>query len=171
MNQAPVVCVGKLLPQGGRSIPMQPMQVAVLSVGAALAVLALGAALQELPTFWDPCRSWGQKSGSTLELRPGEGCQSKSGTSETKAQAAARIIAVFGTAALAGSLAVLGAVRRKAWPAAVAAGLMAVETPLLFLGLSIAFVLTLAAGLLFLAGALAWRVRARPSAVTDSESL
>jgi hypothetical protein len=125
---------------------------------AALAVVGLG---REVPGFWDPCRTWGMRSGGSLELTPGDPCQGKSATSETRGLAALRLFLVDGVSLAAAGLAVAGAVRRRGLPLLVAGLLMATESVLLFLGLSIAFVVSLGAGVLFLAVGLRWRRKGR----------
>jgi hypothetical protein len=150
---------------------MEALRVAVIAVGAVLGVLAIVAAATEIPSFWDPCKTWGPDSGGTMSLSPGEACRGKSATSETKPQAVLRMTAVFGTATVAGGLAIWAAARRAAAPAGVAAGLLAFESGLLFLGISAAFGLTLAGAILFFIAALRWRSRPPAPAATVSQPL
>jgi hypothetical protein len=143
----------------------------VLAVAVLLAGLGVVGLALELPSFWDPCMSWGiGGSGNgthSMTLSPGDECPSASGTSETRTGAAVRLALVDGTAIVAAALAATGAWRRKAIPTAIAAFLMAGETVLLFFGLSIAFVVSLAAAILFAVAAARWRHRGGAATASD----
>lgn len=149
------------------SRPRGPLAIAVLGVAVAFAGLAAWLIAQELPDFWDPCMGWGEAGDSgPIIVSPDDECPTRSGTSETKLQAAGRLAAVDGSTIVASVLAGVAAWRRLAWPAAVAAVLMTGVTVLLFFGLSIAFPLTLAVAVLYAVAAGRWR---RPAPATVPE--
>ncbi|MHB1262185.1 MAG: hypothetical protein ACYC2H_10785 [Thermoplasmatota archaeon] len=144
--------------------PTTPLAATVVASGVTLGFLAAWGLAIEVPDFWDPCMTWGMRSGDSLS--PDDSCPSRSGASETRLEAAFRLVAVDGTGLATAVLAVWGGWVRG-WKMTLAASvLMIAETVLLFFGLSFAFALTLGAGALFLVAALRWRgLPARPRAV------
>ncbi|MEA3203927.1 MAG: hypothetical protein QOI63_1607 [Thermoplasmata archaeon] len=129
----------------------------VVGVAGLLGALALVGLAGEVPRFFDPCLTWGQKGGGSLHLSPGGACRSAGGTSETRAEAALRLLLVEGAAIAAAGLAIWGALRARPMPLLAAGFLMVAETSLLFLGLSSLFALTLSAAVLFLAVGWRWQ--------------
>lgn len=122
----------------------------VVGVAGALAALATLGLAAEVPEFWDPCHTWGLRSGDGLELAPDGPCQARTGTSETRLGAAVRLLLVDGSALAAAGLAAWGALARRPLPLLAAGAAMAAETLLLLAGLSLAFAVPLAAAALFL---------------------
>lgn len=135
----------------------------VAAAGLLLAGFAVWGLWQEVPQFWDPCYEWGAGGGGdgsgthsySMQLTPD--CPRRGATSETKAQAALRLGLVQGVTFVAGGLALAAGWRRGAGLTLAAGLLMAGEAVVLFFGLSIAFVVALAAAILLLAAAARWR--------------
>lgn len=126
---------------------------AVALLGALMCgMLAAWSLARALPQFSDPCHRWGVSfsAGAELNIPPGGPCRAISVTSETKAQAVARLVAINGGLLVAAFLGVLGIALARPRAAVLAAALLLLLSfPLAF---SVAWVTALSAGL-FLAAA------------------
>lgn len=127
---------------------------AVLAAAVFLGGMALVLAASAVPAFFDPCHEWGMRSGGSVAIAPGDACQSRSATSETKGEAVLRMAIVFGGTIVASSLGAVGALRGLRPPLLVGAAMLFALSVLLFFGASIAFLLVLGAAVLFLVAGL-----------------
>jgi hypothetical protein len=97
----------------------------------------------EVPDFFDPCFVWGAGTAEqSISIRPGDPCQSVSGTSETQLRAIGRLLLVQGTGAVAACLGLIGALRSRPQLTLVAADfLFILSLPLMLSGLGIVVLL------------------------------
>lgn len=77
--------------------------------------------------FWDPCFQWGMSQRGSMHISPGGPCHTTGGTSETKAQAVARLSLVHGGILIASLLGILGAFLSRPLLSVFGAGLIFVE--------------------------------------------
>src|SRR6185437_8027589 len=83
--------------------------------------------------FFDPCFQWGTGNSGSATIRRDDPCRSRSGTSETKTQAVARMMMVPGGILAGLALGIIGAARGRAGLAVAGAAVALVESaPLMF---------------------------------------
>lgn len=85
----------------------------VIAVGVALLPVAIGGftLASELPHFSDPCYRWGHEAGESLS--PGGDCPGLEATSETRAEAVARLLVFAVAFPLVAVLGAVGIARRR----------------------------------------------------------
>lgn len=111
-------------------------------------ILAAGTLAIEVPSFFDPCLSWGQKSSGSVEL-PSEGscAQGVSGRSDTKGEAVMRLLLIDGGILLGCALGILGLLKANLGLTLSGSAILIVESVPLALGFS--WVLTAISAFLF----------------------
>ena len=138
---------------------MQVVAGVAIGLGAFLVALGVYGIASELPDLWDPCREWGIGNQHSVTIAPGDECQARSGTSETKTGFLARLALVPGLTIACGILAIVGAWRReRPWLVAATVG-MGAEAIFLFFGFSVFFLI--AAGVAVAFGACAAGLKPR----------
>ena len=103
-------------------------------VSLPLGLVAIGAVASTAGQFSDPCFQWGHGGNSfSGTIRGDDPCRSRSGTSETKAQAVARILIVPGGILIGLALGIFGAARGRVGLAVGGAVVVFLESiPLMF---------------------------------------
>ena len=146
-----------------RAMQDMPVATAVATTYAViLGALALVSTGVEVASFFDPCTTWGDGGASSAQ-GPSERCQSVGTVSETRTEAALRLVAFQGTAVGAAVLAAFGALRHDGHFLAAAAVMYGIITvPLMF---SVYFLLPLIGCITcMIAAARTWPQRGAPAA-------
>lgn len=107
--------------------------VLAVTVSLPLGLVALRAVAITASQFFDPCFQRGIDNSFSGTIRRDDPCRARSGTSETKAQAVARMMIVPGGILAGLALGILGAARSRPGPAVAGAVVVFLEAfPLLF---------------------------------------
>jgi len=102
-------------------------------VSLPLGLVAVRAVAITASQFFDPCFQWGIGNSSSDTIRRDDPCRSRSGTSETKTQAVARMLIVPGGILAGLALGILGAARSRPGLAVAGAVVVFLEAfPLVF---------------------------------------
>lgn len=120
------------------TITIAAFRARAIAVAAAipLVVFFVLSVVSETSRFADPCVSWGAQAGHQMSIRPGDPCQSRSGTSETKLGVIGRLLLVQGTSVVAAFLGLLGSYRSRPLVTLVGAILLFIlSIPLMLSGL------------------------------------
>ncbi|HET6399316.1 MAG TPA: hypothetical protein VFH47_07160 [Candidatus Thermoplasmatota archaeon] len=150
------------------------MQLSAAHVGvgvvAGMTVFTLLATAMEVPSLWNPCTTWDMDGEGPHRLGDNEGCTAETGRSETRVEAALRLLSV-NLAVAAPGVAALRALRTRsvAWMS-VAAALEAGAVVLFAWGFALLhFAAAAVAGVLFSSTTLGWWFRRMAATRQESQ--